>query len=107
MVQDTDDAVDDVGEVAAYPALAQQFYGLARRAFPGEAEIGHVGLASPATDGEEPQPQQEHAIEIGVGSAHQLTRTLGDGVEGDRRLDRIVFLEFLIARRPLAIDGTR
>ena len=89
---DTDEAFDDVvdvGEVAAAVAVVEDLDGLAAEEFVGEAEIGHVGAAGGAVDGEEAQARGGDAIEGAVAVGEEFIALLGGGVEADGVVDAV------------------
>ena len=80
-----DDAFNDVvhvGEVAAAVAVVVDLDGLTFKEFVGETEVGHVGTAGGAIDGEEAQTCGGDIVEFAVAMRHQLVTFLGGGVEG-------------------------
>ena len=72
-----------VGEVPQAVAVVEYFYLLAFYQFVREAEVGHVGPAAGAVDGEEPQARGRYVVELAVGVGQQLVALLGGGVEAD------------------------
>ena len=102
----TDDAFDnvvDIGEVAAAVAVVVDLDGFALQEFVGETEIGHVGAACGAVDGEEAEACGGDVVELGVAVGHELVGLLRGGVEGDGVVDAVVGGEgdFFVA----AVDG--
>ena len=102
----TDNAFDnvvDIGEVAAAVAVVVDLDGFALQEFVGETEVGHVGAACGAVDGEEAEAGGGDVVELGVAVGHELVGLLRGGVEGDGIVDAVVSGEgdFFVA----AVDG--
>ena len=72
-----------VGEVPQAVAVVEYFYLLTPDQPVREAEVGHVGSAAWAVDGEEPQARGRYVVEFAVGVRQQLVALLGGGVEAD------------------------
>ena len=72
-----------VGEVPQAVAVVEYFYLLAFYQFVREAEVGHVGPAAGAVDGEEPKARGRYVVELAVGVGQKLVALLGGGVEAD------------------------
>ena len=69
-----------VGEVPPAVAVVEYFYLLTFHQFVREAEVGHVGPAAGAVDGEEPQAGGRYVVELAVGVGQQLVALLGGSV---------------------------
>ena len=76
-------AVVYVGEVPLAVSVVEDTYLLTFYQFVREAEVGHVGPAAGAVDGEEPQARGRYVVELAVGVGQQLVALLGRGVEAD------------------------
>lgn len=103
---DANDAFDDVvdvGEVALAVAVVEDFDGLALDELISEAEVGHVGAAGGAVDGEETEAGRGDVVEFRVGVGEEFVALFGGGVEGDGVIDFVVGAEgdFGVA----AVDG--
>ena len=103
---DANDAFDDVvdvSEVALAVTVVEDFDGLALDELIGEAEVGHVGAAGGAVDGEETEAGGGDVVKFGVGVSEEFVALFGGGVEGDGIIDFVVGAEgdFGIA----AVDG--
>ena len=103
---DADDAFDDVvdvGEVALAVTVVEDFDGLALDELISEAEVGHVGAAGGAVDGEETEAGGGDVVKFGVGVGEEFVALFGGGVEGDGVIDFVVGAEgdFGVA----AVDG--
>lgn len=72
-----------IGEVALAVAVVEDFYLLAPHQLVGKAEVGHVGTAGRAVDGEEAQAGGGDVVKLGIGVRHQLVALLRGGVEAD------------------------
>jgi len=101
-LHDADDALDDVidvGEVAAAVAVVVDLYGVALDELVGEAEVGHVGTACGAIDGEEAEASGGDVVELGIAMGKELVALLRCGVEGDGVIHTVVGGEgdFLVA----------
>ena len=72
-----------VGEIPQAVAVVEYFYLLAFYQFVREAEVGHVGPAAGAVDGEEPKARGRYVVEFAVGVGQQLVALLGGSVETD------------------------
>ena len=102
----TDNTLDDVvniGEVASAVAIVVNLDGLALEEFVGETEVGHVGAACGAVDGEEAEACGGDVVELGVAMGHEFVALLRGGIEAHRVVHAVVGGEgdFLIA----AING--
>ena len=107
VLHNADDAfydVVDIGEVALTVAIVEDFDGFAFHQFVGEAEIGHIGAASGAIDGEEAEASGGDIIEFAIGMGHEFVALLRGSIKGDGVVYFIVGAigHFLIA----AIDAT-
>lgn len=103
---DADDAFDDVvdvSEVALAVAVVEDFDGLALDELISKAEVGHVGAAGRAVDGEETEAGGGDVVEFRVGVCEEFVALFGGGVEGDGVIDFVVGAEgdFGVA----AVDG--
>ncbi len=76
-----DHDIVDMGEVAVHVAVVEHRQAFAVQDLAGEDPQHHVGPPPRAIDGEEPQPGQRQAIEMGVSLAHQLIGPLGRGIK--------------------------
>ncbi len=96
-----------VGEVAAAVAVVIDLDGLAAKELVGEAEIGHVGTAGRAVDGEEAQAGGGDVVELGVAVGKELVALLGGGIEADGVVYTVVGRErhFLVAAIDAAAAG--
>lgn len=76
------DNVIDIGEVALAVAVVEDLDGLALQQLVGKAEVGHVGAAGWAVDGEEAEACCGNVIEFGIAMGEELIALFGGGVEG-------------------------
>ena len=81
-----DDAFDDVvhvREVALAVTVVEYLYRLAPDKLVREAEIGHVGTAGGAVDGEEAKAGARDVVEFGVGVRHQFIAFFRGCIQAD------------------------
>ena len=88
-----------VGEVAPAVAVVEDFYRFPLHQLVGESEVGHVGAAGGAVDGEEAQAGAGDVIELAVGVGHELVALLGGGIEAHGVVHLVVrgIRHFLVA----------
>ncbi len=96
--------VVDVGEVALAVAVIEYLDFLAAHQFVGKAEIGHIGTAGRAVDGEEAKARAGDIVEFAVSVRHQFIALLRGGIEAHGVVYLVVrgIGHFLIA----AVDAT-
>ena len=70
-----------IGEIALAMAVIENLDGLAGHELVGKAEVGHIGTAGRAIDGEEAQAGTGDVVELGIGMGHELVALLGGGIE--------------------------
>ena len=73
--------VVDVGEVALAVAVIEYLDLLAAHQFVGETEIGHIGSAGRAVDGEEAKARTGDIVEFAVSMRHQFVALLRGSIE--------------------------
>ena len=73
----------NVGEVALTVAVIEDFYRIPLYQFVGKAEIGHVGAAGRAVDGEEAKAGAGDIVQFAVSMRHQFVALLRGGIEAD------------------------
>ena len=99
--------VVNVGEVALAVAVIEYLDFLAAHQFVGEAEIGHIGTAGRAVDGEEAKARAGDIVEFAVSVRHQLVALLRGGIEAHGVVHLVVrgIGHFLVAAVDAAAAG--